>query len=608
MSQASPSPLFFGPAERPLFGWIHRPPAAAPPSRRGLVVCNPFGYEAVCAHRSLREIAAAAAAAGVPSMRFDYDGTGDSAGDDHDPERVKAWVASIQHAIDALKSATGVAQVCLLGVRLGALLASVAAADRDDVSGLVAVAPVLSGKMYLRELRLLQMALGLREPPAGKASFSGDGDGDVQEAVGFALTAETRASLSAIDLVRQDRRPPKAVLILDRADLPVADRWAERLAASGAELEARRLPGFVEMMLDPHRAVVPEEIIGAATAWLQKHAASAPGTAASRGAAESTAGAAPIPANNTTASVNGVVERAIHLHPAHPLFGIVSLPAPGGAQATGVGIVLLNAGAVHRIGPNRLYTPLARRWAALGHTVLRVDLSGLGDSRARPGEPESSVYSARALEDVAVALEYLRREHGLRECRAIGLCSGAYHAFKAAVAGQPVDAVIAINPLTFFWNEGDSLDYAPHIVVETAERHAQAFTSVEKWRKLLRGKVDVRAAIEVLARHTASRLLNRARAVSRRFGLPLQGDLGAELEAVARRGVDLRFVLASDDPGLGLLRLQGGSVVSQLRERGALSIAMIDGPDHTFTRLWSHAELGEVLTSAIEQPARRRGR
>ena len=41
-------PRYFGPTDRPLFGWIHRAPA---PPHLGLVVCSPFGYEAVCAHR-----------------------------------------------------------------------------------------------------------------------------------------------------------------------------------------------------------------------------------------------------------------------------------------------------------------------------------------------------------------------------------------------------------------------------------------------------------------------------------------------------------------------------------------------------------------------------
>ncbi|MCU1282082.1 MAG: alpha/beta hydrolase, partial [bacterium] len=135
--------LYFGPDDRPLFGWLHRTAAS---SSIGLVICNPFGFESVCAHRSLRHLAAAAAAAGIPAIRFDYDGTGDSAGDDRDPARVAAWLASIGHAAAELRRQTGVERVVLAGVRLGALLATLAAVERDDVAGLIAIAPVVVGK------------------------------------------------------------------------------------------------------------------------------------------------------------------------------------------------------------------------------------------------------------------------------------------------------------------------------------------------------------------------------------------------------------------------------------------------------------------------------
>jgi hypothetical protein len=96
-------PLYFGPEARPLFGWLHRAPA---PARLALAICNPFGYEAICTHRVLRHFAQAAAAAGVPALRFEYDGTGNSAGDDRDPERLASWVASVGHAVDALRAST----------------------------------------------------------------------------------------------------------------------------------------------------------------------------------------------------------------------------------------------------------------------------------------------------------------------------------------------------------------------------------------------------------------------------------------------------------------------------------------------------------------------
>ena len=69
---------WFGPEEGPLFGWLHWPDDGT--ARAGVVVCPPSGYEAVCAHRTLRVVAERLAERGFAVLRFDYDGTGDSAG------------------------------------------------------------------------------------------------------------------------------------------------------------------------------------------------------------------------------------------------------------------------------------------------------------------------------------------------------------------------------------------------------------------------------------------------------------------------------------------------------------------------------------------------
>src|SRR5579862_9097664 len=70
-------PLYFQSGERQLFGWLHWPHETRG-ADLGLVICKPFGYEAICAHRSLKTFADAAAATGIPALRFDYTGTGNS--------------------------------------------------------------------------------------------------------------------------------------------------------------------------------------------------------------------------------------------------------------------------------------------------------------------------------------------------------------------------------------------------------------------------------------------------------------------------------------------------------------------------------------------------
>src|ERR1700744_3200401 len=64
-------PVYFDSNGQTLFGWFQGPPADSL-ADVGLVICKPFGYEAICAHRSLRAFADAATKFGVPSLRVDY--------------------------------------------------------------------------------------------------------------------------------------------------------------------------------------------------------------------------------------------------------------------------------------------------------------------------------------------------------------------------------------------------------------------------------------------------------------------------------------------------------------------------------------------------------
>ena len=213
MTSPRAEPRYFGPSARTSFGWLHRPAEELHPEAIGLIICNPFGYEALCAHRSLRHMAEAAAALGVPALRFDYHGTGDSPGDDRDPARWGAWLASVHHAVDELRRSTRVERVCLLGLRLGATLAAMVSCERDDVAGLVAIAPVVSGKAWLREVRVLQLALGHTAPPSGFELPAG-----AQESAGFLIAAETREAIARADLDALPRAPAPRVLLLDRDD------------------------------------------------------------------------------------------------------------------------------------------------------------------------------------------------------------------------------------------------------------------------------------------------------------------------------------------------------------------------------------------------------
>jgi dienelactone hydrolase len=589
-----------------LFGWLHAR-AETGSSRLGCVICKPFGDEAIRAHRSIRHLATELARADVPTLRFDYDGTGDSAGHDLDPDRVSQWLSSIRFAATALREIANVERICFTGLRFGATLAALAASDYPETAGLAAIAPVISGRSYIRELRLLQKAIEAKRDII--RSYSKEG---ALETAGFLLTAATQASISAIDLTKTNLALPRRVLILDRAEMPGDDRWAQLVRDSGARIEHAHLPGYPEMMLDSHQSIVPREIIEATVSWArdvtteysssdrgpeeapQRLTASPPKTCvalAHECVDDPVTGKAPEVASEESAVNFGTPE----------LFGIVTSPhtparqPPVGHKA----VLLLNSGAVHHIGPCRLYVALARHLARRGYVVLRMDIAGIGDSPPQPEQPENVVYPESALQDISQAIEYLKRQWGVSEVRALGLCSGAYHAFKAATAHFPLKGVVLINPLTFFWKEGMSLEYTDFRVADDITRYRKNVRRLASWRKLFAGGVDLRALVEVLRRHTLSGISQPLRAAARRLQIPLNEDLPTELLRAVRAGIDLHFIFAADDPGVELLRSKGGAAARGLQKRGKLGQELIPNADHTFTDLTARASLATLVIQKL---------
>ncbi len=581
-------PAYFMSEGRACLRWLHRPAVSAGTRGVGVVLCNPFGYEALCAHRSIRHFAEASAARGFPALRFDYDGTGDSAGDDLDGDRWDAWIASARAAVRELRERTGVQRVVLLGIRLGASIAAYAAADAADVAGVALIAPIASGRPWLRELRALQATMGRAAAPGEFALPA-----DVQESVGLLIAPGTRTALERIDLAGLGGQLPNDLLLVDREDRPPLDALAASWTEAGRRVRRSAGPGYVEMMLDPHEAVVPTAIVDDTMRWLESTfpATDAPATNDATRARPGT-GSGPV----TCAVENGVEERAGFLDADERLFGVVSSPAGSSPRRA---VVLLNAGANHHIGNGRIYVKFARRLAARGWLVLRYDVSGIGDSMVHPGAPENEVYTPHAVEDLRTALAFLRREYATERIEAMGLCSGAYNAFKGAVAGLPLDGVTVVNPLVFFWKPGMSLSYPPFQMVQAAAQYQRSMLQAEKWLKLLRGQVDVREIGKVVAHRLEDRLRGTAREIARAMRLPVHEDLAAELSTVVERGTSLRFIFSVGDPGESLLRVGSGRRLAQLDAAGALTLDYLPDCDHSLSSAWMHEALWQPFARAL---------
>jgi len=596
--------FYFSSGAHHLFGWLHHPSGGNSRSI-GLVICKPFGYEAICSHSSIRAFAEAAAAIGVPALRFDYLGTGDSADIDLQANQLDVWSQDVLAAIDELRRRTGVERVCLLGIRLGALLAAMAARQSKAVTSVILISPIISGRRYLRELRISRLAGLLHADPEHSSSSQEDNrspnDGSM-EASGFVFSAATLAALTQVDMT-QGAPPASEMLIIDGSSMPVAGKWAEALSAAAIRTQYMALPGLIEMVMTmPHDAKPPDAMLAAMRDWLTQ-VPNAPSVLAEGRKVPYLSGDTnppPTPAlelpGEGSAPDGLLTERPLLLASDPAIFGILTEPHQRETRRRAV--ILVNAGATYHVGPNRVYVSLARRWARSGYFVLRMDLAGLGDSGTRSGRPDNEVFPPAALDDIRAAVEFVRLHYRIDDMTICGICSGAYHALRAAVAAIPVNRIFMVNLENFFWKEGTDIHALETAeVVKRTRDHRERLFSVAAWKRLATGQVNIWRILNIYMRRPLLGMESVVRDWARLLHIRLPRDVGSELEQIASRGVRVVFAFARGETGIDLLRIQGGSSVKRLGE--LCRVHIINSADHIFSQAGPRAVLEGILSDEL---------
>ncbi len=107
--------------------------------------------------------------------------------------------------------------------------------------------------------------------------------------------------------------------------------------------------------------------------------------------------------------------------------------------------LLFNAGVIHRVGPRRISVKLARALAKRGLPTLRIDLSGVGDSRVPAG---ATSFREQAVKDLQAAMHVMEQKTGAKKFLLFGICSGAVNAFWTALADE---RVVGIMMFDGFW-------------------------------------------------------------------------------------------------------------------------------------------------------------
>jgi pimeloyl-ACP methyl ester carboxylesterase len=484
------------------------------------------------------------------AIRFDYDGTGDSTGVDGDPHRVETWLAGIEHAIE-LARLCGARSVSLVGMRVGALLAAVAAARHPSIDAVVLWDPCESGRSFVRsEAALLRLLSNEHRETDGGT-----------ELPGFVFSDETVADLGSLSVPADGDRPTR-VLLLTRPDRRPVTALTDRLGPAPDLGEALGQELLLEV--EPGSRQSPRESIDKVVTWLS-------------GGNRATPGAVSVPARDSANVPFGdtvVTERVVRLGPLG-LFALASEPnRPTGSPT----VLLLNAGNDWHVGPNRLWVDLSRRWAAAGIRCVRFDESGLGDSPARPGRPSDVVRTPEAFDDVRDARAAVEPQDPTNVVL-VGLCSGAYQALEDALI-QPPRAVYAINPV---------LHFAPPELatgsMDPRRRICWPVSGIARTYRLL--------LMEPLRR----RLRNVLWRAIHFFNRENSRDASNWLNQLRTDGVEV-FVICGEDEARPFGRAPREAVAA-MAGHDSIRIDVIEGLDGALMPAWQRAEVTRRLTDHL---------
>lgn len=579
-------PIWFGPDESPLFGWIHQADVAV---RAGVVLCPPLGRELASAHRTFRILADELAARGFAALRIDYAGTGDSAGDLHNLSSAVEISQSISSAADYLRQC-GARRITLLGMRMGALLAARAASSSTISNSIVLWDPCTSGRMFLREQDALLRLAGDHRSGGSDRAVEGPGM-FIPGPVADDLRKLKISDFDPAGLVGSSTEPlaEPPVLLLTRDAAPANEGLQHFLDHPLVHHEST-VGQRALIDVASNVSTVPADAVSTVAEYLDRQYADAEAADfASTGIAVSVVG--------RTAAGVPIRESTVRIGP-REIFGLVAEQAAHGASADrpdAPTVIFLNLAVEHHIGPGRAWVDMSRRLAACGYRAVRLDNWGIGDSPWERPLDEVCTYTGDSIRDAADAIDHFRARG---DTVIVGLCSGAWAALNAAGRAH-ASLLYLVNPALWKRRQKPLRRTDIALPADQAATNQASGASV-----LLRARSWIRRGIPLVGQ-----VNRRVTAITRRI-LPeplwiLCGRIGwvhapaTLLGPLVRSGVDVRIVLGPRDGSA--LRGRSAHSWQRLKGPGSIHVDSLDYCDHALLRAHSREAVSDHLVALLAE-------
>ncbi|TDK31760.1 alpha/beta fold hydrolase [Rhizobium deserti] len=543
---------------------LYHPVGSAAHAGTAALLLSPWGLEELSTRKFRRLIAEDLADKGIPSLRFDYPGTGDALDPPDFEDGLDIWERGVVAAGEYLES-LGHSRLVIIGQGLGTALALGAAKRLRNVDGIALLAPVLNGRKHLRELSIWAKVVN---------SYTNLRDDDRLEGqytiAGLVMPAEIAADIRKINLLEEQDLPKANWLLFNRID-PDSAKLASQLRSRGDKVEEHLFSGYQELIANPLTSQVPSDVIPVLCEWADRLKNE------------------PTPCHDLWTSPaimasplagNGFAETPIRFGDYNRLYGVLCRPTGARTSAT---VVFLGSAYDRHSGWGRLTTETARNLAQVGIASLRFDCANVADSPPLAGAPSQVLYDKTQNQDVSAALDYLR-ENGLSPAIVVGRCSGAYLAFQSALQREnELGGVVAANPFTLYWDPEN-----PHDLVSTPqslENYGRKIFQLQTFKRLIKGDIDLQKAAQ-----------NFATAIGRKVAAGLQARLPAQLlqprekrligdyfQCMSDNAIAVDLLYSAGDVGLENLTRHFRVDGRGLKRFNNITVTVIDGADHNLT-------------------------
>ena len=568
-----------------IFALFH--PGDSAGSATAVMIVPPFGWDEVASYRARRAWAEDLALAGHATLRIDLPGAGDSAGSPSDPDRLQAWTAAVDAGARWLLAESSAQRLAVIGLGLGGLVAGQAVAMGAPIDDLVLWAVPAHGRSLVREARAFsRLQTSARGAPLDDSTLP---EG-AMEVGGFLLSAETIASLGDVDLTTADLSGLRRALLLGRDGIGVDADLVRQLQESGVEVRTGSGVGWEAMCVHPEHFRPPTRVVAEVSGWLAggDHGASPHGVRSSR--------AVPLGRDELRLTNAGARESVLEFDgPSSRLFAVLSRPE--GEETAPVCALFLNAGAVRRIGPNRLWVEAARRFAARGVASLRVDVEGLGDSEgdARRNADVANLYRPELGSQVRAFLDQLQMLGLGSRFLLIGLCAGGYWAFQTAAHDERVNAAVLLNAGALVWD--------PALISRRDARSLRLLVQRGGWHRMLRGEVSPGRMLAVAQAAVRTRWRAARRVVSgfraRVRGLQPQEPIERVLDSIAAHGARLVIAFSALEPLM--LEMQADGLLDQLGRWPNVALERLPAADHSVRPIVAQNAVMDLLEAELQR-------